>query len=210
RTRGRRAGAQVLGSPGPPWHDESRSPTLPKVCRTLPWLKTGKYRKATRGNRPRRDPRSTAPSSPRAGRLPRRSPEGGPLPRPPARGQPGIWAPPGVTEGGAGPPPPPLPLPTVPGYEVLGELGRGGMGVVYQARQQGLGRTVALKMIRAADGASAAEVLRFRREAEAVARLQHPNIVQIHEVGEHQGRPYFSLEFVEDGGLDKDLARAPP
>jgi serine/threonine-protein kinase len=93
----------------------------------------------------------------------------------------------------------------VPGYEVLEELGRGGMGVVYKARQLGLKRLVALKMILAAEHAGPQQRARFRTEAEAVARCQHPNIVQIHDIGEHQGRPYFSLELVEGGSLEKRL-----
>jgi tetratricopeptide (TPR) repeat protein/tRNA A-37 threonylcarbamoyl transferase component Bud32 len=107
-------------------------------------------------------------------------------------------------------PPPPSSLPARPGlrravdvegYEILGELGRGGMGVVYKARHLKLNRIVALKMIRAGGQAGREELMRFRIEAEAVARMQHPNIVQVFEVGEHEGQPFFSLEFVDGGSL---------
>jgi tRNA A-37 threonylcarbamoyl transferase component Bud32 len=89
----------------------------------------------------------------------------------------------------------------IAGYEILGELGQGAMGVVYKARQVGLNRLVALKMIRAGEFAGPAERQRFQAEAEAVARLKHPGIVQIYEIGEHQGLPFFSLEFCPGGSL---------
>ncbi len=89
----------------------------------------------------------------------------------------------------------------VAGYELLGELGRGGMGVVYKARQLSLGRLVALKMIRDGLLAGSEQVDRFQTEARAIARMQHPNIVQIYEIGEHEGRPFFSLELVDGGNL---------
>jgi serine/threonine-protein kinase len=105
--------------------------------------------------------------------------------------------------------PPDPAVPSVPGYDLVGELGRGGMGVVYQARQVALNRVVALKMVLAGGHASPEELARFRSEAEAVARLQHPNIVQIHEVGEVGGLPYFSLEFCPGGSLAQRLNGTP-
>jgi eukaryotic-like serine/threonine-protein kinase len=90
--------------------------------------------------------------------------------------------------------------PIMPGYEILGELGRGGMGVVYKARHIGLSRIVALKMILQISD-SKEGLLRFRTEAEALARLQHPNIILIYDVGEYLGRPFFSMEFADGGRL---------
>jgi tetratricopeptide (TPR) repeat protein/predicted Ser/Thr protein kinase len=99
-------------------------------------------------------------------------------------------------------------LPAVPGYEVLSELGRGGMGVVYKARHLALKRLVALKMLHV-DGASEHALARFRTEAELIARLQHPNIVAIYEIGEQEGRPFFSMEYVEGGSLTARVAGSP-
>lgn len=98
-------------------------------------------------------------------------------------------------------------LPEIAGYEVLALIGEGGMGCVYRARQPGLQRTVAIKTIRAGRQARADQLERFRAEAEAVARLRHPNIIQIYEVGTWQGQPYFSMEYVAGGNLAQRLAR---
>ncbi|HKB35594.1 MAG TPA: serine/threonine-protein kinase [Gemmataceae bacterium] len=100
-------------------------------------------------------------------------------------------------------------VPNVEGYEVLDVLGHGGMGLVYRARQKGLNRPVALKMILSGAGAGPAERARFRIEAEAVARLQHPNIVQVYEVGEHEGAPFMALELVVGGSLATALDGTP-
>ena len=97
----------------------------------------------------------------------------------------------------------------IPGYQILEELGRGGMGVVYKAIQLGLNRMVALKMILFGGHAGTEAVTRFRREAEAIAKLQHPHIVQIYEIGEQQGQPFFSLEYVSGGSLADHLRGIP-
>ncbi len=95
------------------------------------------------------------------------------------------------------------PPPAFPGYEILGEVGRGGMGVVYRARQTGLNRLVALKMLLPGAPGGLERLVRFRTEAEVLARLNHPNIVPIYDIGECEGRPYFTMEYVPG----RDLAR---
>jgi serine/threonine-protein kinase len=99
--------------------------------------------------------------------------------------------------------------PAVAGYDILGLLGRGGMGVVYKARHQKLKRLVALKMVLAGAHAGPQELGRFFIEAEAIAQLQHPNIVQVYEIGEQDGLPYLALEFVDGGSLNARLDGKP-
>lgn len=105
----------------------------------------------------------------------------------------------------------PLPRewPVIPGYQILGRLGHGSMGVVYKARHLALGRPVALKMIREGTGARPTMLARFHLEARAVARLQHPNIIQIFEATEYAGCPFLVLEYVEGGSLEKQLTGTP-
>jgi WD40 repeat protein/tRNA A-37 threonylcarbamoyl transferase component Bud32 len=104
---------------------------------------------------------------------------------------------------------PALRAPVIPGYEILGVLGRGAMGVVYQARQVKAGRVVALKMILTGGHASPAEMERFRTEAQAIGGLNHPHVVQVYEVSDHDGLPYFSLEFCSGGSLATRLKGDP-
>ena len=113
------------------------------------------------------------------------------------------------TEGAETAAPAAAPTPEVKGYEVLGVLGRGGMGVVYRARREGLDRDVALKMVLAGAAAAPADLDRFRSEALAVARLQHPNIVQVYDVGEQDGQPFLALEYVSGGSLADRLDGTP-
>jgi serine/threonine-protein kinase len=106
-------------------------------------------------------------------------------------------------------PPEEEPLPQVPGYEVESVLGRGGMGVVYRARNLRLGRLVALKMALAGCYAGPHQRERFRREAQAVAALRHPNLVQVYDAGDWAGRPYFTMELIEGGSLAQRLSGTP-
>jgi serine/threonine protein kinase len=93
----------------------------------------------------------------------------------------------------------------LPDYEILEELGRGNMGIIYKARQTKLNRVVAIKMILAGSSADQKQLRRFQTEAEAVGKVHHPNIVQIYSMGEHEGMPYLVMEYVDGGSLDKKL-----
>ncbi len=130
----------------------------------------------------------------------------------PASAEPRTWSDGQPTEVGSAPStgqPSGVESPRVPGYEILKVLGRGGMGVVYLARQHGLNRLVALKMILTGAHAGEERLARFRAEGIAAARLHHPNIVQVHDVGEADGHPYFSLEYVAGGNLARLLSGKP-
>jgi serine/threonine protein kinase len=110
---------------------------------------------------------------------------------------------------GSRPAPYPAGLPQVPGYQVEAVLGHGGMGVVYKAWHLRLNRAVALKMLLAGPSARPSEQERFLREAQAVAALHHPNIVQVYDVGDVDGRPYFTMELVEGGNLADRFQKTP-
>ncbi len=97
----------------------------------------------------------------------------------------------------------------IPGFEILKELGRGGMGVVYQVRQINLGRIVALKMLLPSDLAAPEMLARFRTEVETLARLKHPNIITIYDIGEFDQRPYFTMEYIDGPSLDRLLTGRP-
>lgn len=98
------------------------------------------------------------------------------------------------------------PWPSFPGYEILGELGRGGMAIVYKARQTSLDRLVALKVLREGTYASEQELARFRNEALAIARIQHPNVIQVYDIGEHKGLTYLAMEYAGEGTLQQWFA----
>jgi serine/threonine-protein kinase len=100
-------------------------------------------------------------------------------------------------------------LPSIPGYDVLKVLGRGGSGVVYRVRHHKLDRVVALKMLLSGEYASAAELTRFMQESRAEAGVRHPNIVQVYDVGQHDGLPYFTMEYAEGGNLAQKLPGKP-
>jgi WD40 repeat protein len=106
-----------------------------------------------------------------------------------------------------GPPSLPAECPAIAGYEILGLLGRGGMGVVYRARQPSLGRLVAIKVLSEAGFLHAERLRRFQAEALILGQLQHPHVVQVHQVGTYQGQPYLTLEYVDGGSLDARLRR---
>src|SRR5438132_654477 len=103
----------------------------------------------------------------------------------------------------------PAELGNLAGYDLLEELGRGGTGVVYKARQTGLDRVVAIKMLLGGHFAGQVALRRFRTEAQTLAQLRHPHIVQIHDIGSHQGSPYFVLEYLDGGDLSQLLEGKP-
>jgi eukaryotic-like serine/threonine-protein kinase len=103
----------------------------------------------------------------------------------------------------------PAPTPHIAGYELLDELGRGGMGVVYKARREGSDEILALKVILSGSHATETELKRFRKESQVISRLQHPNIVRVHQAGMHAGHAYFTLDYITGGNLAQRLASGP-
>ena len=101
-------------------------------------------------------------------------------------------------------------FPHLPGYAIQCELGRGGMGVVYRALQERLNRTVAVKMLLHHDYSDVSDVVRFRSEAEAVAAIPHPHVVKVYESGQHDGRPYFAMEYLSGGTLHATVRGGAP
>jgi tetratricopeptide (TPR) repeat protein len=169
---------------------QGQTPSPEELCRACPELLPALMQRLAE------DAPTTAPGAqPLVGTIP-------PTPLPGTAAAPGK-----PRSGGSGSSVPPRP--EVPGYEILGELGRGGMGIVYKARELAADRIVALKMILAGGHADPEDLVRFRIEAEAVCRLQHANIVQVHEISEHNGLPYFSLEYCSGGSLADTLDGTP-
>ena len=107
------------------------------------------------------------------------------------------------------PPRPTHPVLAIPGYEIMGEIGRGGMGVVYKAHQNLKKRFVAIKMISTDARSDSRRLQRFRAEMHTLAQLSHPNIIQLYEAGEDEGLPYFSLEYCSGGSLAKKMPTPP-
>jgi serine/threonine protein kinase len=194
---------------------QSQDPSLEEICSGYPELLPVVQRRLNaleqsrhRLNGSATEEETVAPPSPPASEsatIPPPKAEESSVTLPPNEGDSPPTLPPGETGHGSASPSGIAP----PGYEILGELGRGGMGVVYKARQVGLNRLVALKMILAGGYAGEAELARFKTEGEAIARLRHANIVAVHEAGEHDGKPFFSLEFCEGGSLDRKLNGVP-
>jgi serine/threonine protein kinase/WD40 repeat protein len=172
--------------------DAGRVPNLAELCRTCPELHAELSRRVVRLHR----------LGELLGDLPAVS---APEPEPLSLSDDKTW----VSEAAARAEPTVVEIPAPPGYEIVEPLGEGGMGVVYKARQVGLNRLVALKVILRGTRARAIDLSRFRDEAQAIAALKHPNIVQIYDVGEYRGQPYFSLEFCAGGTLAKALTGEP-
>jgi len=193
------------GTLGNPVHPRPPLPTWPDTAQVGPLVEqveqmaTGSLRE--NGSSALQEPELLPPELPAAATVSHVRPPAAPDPLPP------LPAP--AAYGPQQPLPAPAALLAPPGYEILSVLGRGGMGIVYQARHLQLDRVVALKMILAGSHASAEERARLRTEAEAIARLQHPNIVQVFEIGEHDGKPFLALEFCAGGSLNQKLDGTP-